>query len=51
MMTIQREVSVHYKDGYAFVAFGDEEIQIARGDSKSSNYLCPVKLVSAALGS
>jgi len=50
-MAIQRDVEVHYKDGYAIIALGNKEIQIARWDDTSLNYLCPIKLVSAALGS
>jgi hypothetical protein len=50
-MTHQNSVNVHFEDGFAVISIGDRQLTIARRDTEASGYLCPVELVSAALGS
>lgn len=49
-MTVQNEVVVHYADGYAEAIVGGRTIKVAAHDDANRNTLCPVELVSAALG-
>lgn len=50
-MTKQNKVVVHYEDGFANVLIADRKIAVARRDKDTLEYLCPIELVSAALGS
>jgi hypothetical protein len=49
-MKEKNEVLVQYKNGFAEVAIGDSIIRVARRDDANREYLCPIELVSAALG-
>jgi len=49
-MTTKNEIVVTYKDGSANVHFGNNTLSIGRSDDASREYLCPVELVSSALG-
>jgi hypothetical protein len=49
-MKANNEVVVKYKDGFANVLIGDHVIQISRQDKTSGEFLCPVDLISASLG-
>jgi len=49
-MKEKNEVVVQYKNGFAEVSIGDNIIRVARRDETTREYLCPVELVSAALG-
>jgi len=50
-MAEKNGVVVEYKDGFANVLIGERKIEVARRDTTTLDYLCPVELVSAALGS
>lgn len=50
-MAKQNSVIVNYRNGFANVILGSRKIEIARRDEGSLDYLCPVDLISAALGS
>ena len=49
-MTVENEVVVRYKDGFAHAKAGESVIKVAAHDSADRKSLCPVELVSAALG-
>ena len=49
-MTIENEVIVSYKDDFAEAKVGDGTIRIAAHDTVDRKSLCPVELISAALG-
>ena len=44
-------VVVEYKNGVANVIIGKRKIAVARRDADTRENLCPVELISAALGS
>lgn len=46
-----KSIVVKLQDGNAYVVLGNRTLEIARSDASSREYLCPVELVSAALGS
>ena len=50
-MAKQNSVIVNYRNGFANVILGSRKIEIARRDEGPLDYLCPVDLISAALGS
>jgi hypothetical protein len=50
-MAGHNQVDVHYEDGRAAITAGDHTITIVRRDADTLDYLCPVDLVSASLGS
>ena len=50
-MSAHNRVDVHYENGFAAITAGDHKITIARRDTDTLSYLCPVDLVSASLGS
>jgi len=47
----QNSIVVNYRNGFANVLLGSRKIEIARRDDGLLDYLCPVELISAALGS
>lgn len=49
-MSQKNGVFVRYKNGFASIVIGDTEIQVAKRTDTSRDYICPVELVSAALG-
>jgi hypothetical protein len=49
-MKAKDEVIVQYENGFANVLIGDRVIQISRQDETSEEFLCPVDLISASLG-
>lgn len=49
-MTVENEIVVHYKDGFAEADVGGSTIQVATHDDPNRKTLCPVELISAALG-
>ena len=50
-MAAKNSVLINFKDGRANVQLGDRKIEIARRDAHALDYLCPVEMISAALGS
>lgn len=50
-MTKQKKITVDYADGVAKVFIGGRNIAVARRDEDTLDYLCPVELISASLGS
>ena len=50
-MAEKNVVVVEYKDGFANVIIGNRKITVARRDADTREDLCPVELISAALGS
>ena len=42
---------VTYKNGFANVVMGDRKMVITRQDNDSPDYMCPVELIPAAIGS
>ena len=51
MMAEKNVVVVEYKNGFANVLIGKRKMEIAWRDADTQDYLCPVELISAALGS
>jgi len=49
-MAIENEIVVQYKDGFAEARVGEKIINIAAHDSIDRKSLCPIELISAALG-
>ncbi len=50
MMVAHNEMVVLYKDGAAEVDVGVRTIRVGRRDADDSANLCPVELVTSALG-
>jgi hypothetical protein len=50
-MSKKNSILVSYKDGFANVLIGSRKIAVARRDKDTLDYLCPVELISAAIGS
>ena len=50
-MVKQNSVVVNFRSGYTDVMLGGRKIEIAKHDQALPDYLCPVDLISAALGS
>jgi len=50
-MTGNNLIDVHYENGLAVITASNHTVTIARCDSEKLNYLCPVDLISASLGS
>ncbi len=50
-MAEKNVIVVEYKDGFANVIIGNRKIAVARRDADTRDNLCPVELISAALGS
>ncbi len=50
-MVNKNSIVVNYRNGFANVILGSRKIEIARRDEGLLDYLCPVELISAALGS
>ena len=50
-MAGHNRVDVHYENEFAVITAGDHTITIARRDTETLSYLCPVDLISASLGS
>lgn len=51
IMTGYNLIDVHYENGLAVITASNYSITIARRDSEKLNYLCPIDLISASLGS
>ena len=50
-MARQNSVVVNYKNGFANVQMGNRKIAITRRDDNKHDYMCPVELIPAAIGS
>jgi hypothetical protein len=44
-------VSVRYTQGWAEVTIGDRSLVVDRRDNETRAHICPIELVTAALGS
>lgn len=51
MMTERNRVTVKYRNGHANVLVGSRTLNISRQDENAPEYLCPIELISAAIGS
>ena len=50
-MDNRNQIVVTYKNGFANVVMSDRKFAIARRDDNSPDYMCPVELIPAAIGS
>lgn len=50
-MTNHNKITVDFKDGLANILIGGRKIAVARRDEDTLDYLCPVELISASIGS
>ncbi len=50
-MSNRNKIIVAYEDGLANVLMGGSKITIARRSEDTLDFLCPVELISASLGS
>ena len=50
-MSNRNKITVGYENGLANVRIGESKVTIARRDEDALDFLCPVELISASLGS
>ena len=51
MMADGDVVTVRYQDGHAKVRMGERVLEVDRRDNETRVHICPIELVTAALGS